>query len=277
VSATRLHIAFSESFAGSLIKALKQADRDDRVVCLPDDLSFGPINPPEPRVRSRWVLDELSVALGDEEWLTAATANFWTAALSTSAPRTVWFSRRGARELAGFFEFAWRLPVPSGVDVLEFDKEEVTYRWADGRTGTAMAKGLAAIQAPYFVAKRFWDRAKPLDRAAWEHYPRLWTGLRTDDAPLRIVDERGLVSAPLTHFDELLVSCASDDWRRIARVLGTAIAKIDEGPFIQPSELVLVSRIGALIDAGRLDGRGDLSQMHRSEVRLPAAVRAARS
>jgi len=50
---------FNPSAAAGLRDALRQSGRDERVVSLFDSLSFGPINPPEPELRRRWVEEEL--------------------------------------------------------------------------------------------------------------------------------------------------------------------------------------------------------------------------
>ncbi|MGO9359798.1 MAG: DUF1835 domain-containing protein [Xanthobacteraceae bacterium] len=54
-----LHVVFTAAGAESLRAALKTEGRKERVVCLLDDLSFGPINPPDPDVRKTWVETEL--------------------------------------------------------------------------------------------------------------------------------------------------------------------------------------------------------------------------
>lgn len=53
MAASTLHIVFDPSAAASLRDALRQAGRDERVVSLSDCLSFGPINPPDPGLRTQ--------------------------------------------------------------------------------------------------------------------------------------------------------------------------------------------------------------------------------
>jgi len=49
-----IHLVFTPSGAGCLRSALKGAGRDDAVVAFFDNLSFGPINPPDAsRAKSR--------------------------------------------------------------------------------------------------------------------------------------------------------------------------------------------------------------------------------
>jgi hypothetical protein len=54
-----LHIVFTMSGAGALRAAISESGGGDRVICLPDPLNFGPVNPPDPELRRKWVEEEL--------------------------------------------------------------------------------------------------------------------------------------------------------------------------------------------------------------------------
>lgn len=263
------HFVFSGSFAGSLLKALETAAPGDKVFCLQDDLGFGPINPPDPAMRRDWTRDELQFDFDPSDWPVGQTDDFWKIALSETEHRIVWVSKRVAREYAGFLEWVWRLE-DAPYDVVEFDQAEVTYRRPDGATRQSRAIGLALLPHYHLEAERYWDGAAPLNPAARERYRAIWTKLRSENAPLRVFGDRGLVSAPLSFFDEFLISCVVEDWRKVTRVLGEAISRTDDDQFIQTGELMLYARVIALAEAGRLESRGDLSQMRLGEVRLPA-------
>jgi len=58
------HVVFNTSGAASLRQALRSAGRDDDVVALMDDLSFGPIEPLDPSSRAKWVAE----TLGRDDW-----------------------------------------------------------------------------------------------------------------------------------------------------------------------------------------------------------------
>ncbi len=49
-----LHVVFGMAAAGSIREALTSAGRRERVIGCPDDLSFGPINPPSSDLRRPW-------------------------------------------------------------------------------------------------------------------------------------------------------------------------------------------------------------------------------
>src|SRR5258707_182783 len=72
--------------------------------------------------------------------------------------------------------------------------------------------------------RSFMDRAAPLSPPLRDQYRETWQNLRAEDAPLRIIRDDRLRSAPITHFDELISACASDQWVPIARVVGHAMA-----------------------------------------------------
>jgi uncharacterized protein DUF3658 len=93
--------------------------------------------------------------------------------------------------------------------------------------------------------------------------------LKAENAPLRILSDGELVSAPISHFDPLLLSCATAEWKKSAKIIGEAICESwIEG--MQTGDLVLIGRARVLVAAGRLECRGDVFDIHRSELRLPA-------
>jgi hypothetical protein len=267
--APHLHIVFSDTVGGSLKEALRRVGRRDRVIHLSDNLSFGPINPPDPAARQDWIRAQFLIDLGGREWPAGAIDKFWRAALSTSARRIVWVSKRAAHEYAGFLEFVWRLG-DAPCEVVEFDQDEIAYRRPDGQTRSSVAICLGELAPQHFEDKRYWDRAVPLDAAARDRYCANWAQLRSESAPFRIVTEHGLVSAPITQFDDLLLSCAVGNWRKVARVVGEALGSFLDGPFYQAGDFVLHARLCALVKEGRLEGQGNLSRWHFSEVRLPS-------
>jgi hypothetical protein len=264
------HFIFSDSAAGSLKQALKQAGRRDRVFCFGDNLSFGPIDPPDPAPRRQWIERELMLDLGNHTREVKRSDNFWHAA-SASTRRLVWFSRRDAGEHAGFLEWVWRLG-DAAYDVVEFDEAEVTFHRPDGRSARATMNSLALLPPEHLAAARYWDCARPLDAAARGRYRATWARLRCENAPLRVLDHSGLISAPLSFFDDLVISCVIEDWRKIARVVGEVLAKQYDDRFRQIGAWVVRSRIIRLADAGRLEGRGDQSLFGGAEVRLPAGI-----
>ncbi len=56
---TVAHFVFTLSGAGSLVRALRKAGRDDPVAVTSHDLNVGPINPSDPSVRAKLLETEL--------------------------------------------------------------------------------------------------------------------------------------------------------------------------------------------------------------------------
>ena len=105
-----------------------------------------------------------------------------------------------------------------------------------------------------------------------ERYRDLWQQLRSENAPLRVVDGDELVSAPISFFDSLLMSFVTDNWRKVGRIVGEALVAPMDNCIIGPGDLFLSARVNALVESGRLECRGNNPlEMRFSEVRLAQA------
>jgi uncharacterized protein DUF3658 len=60
-------------------------------------------------------------------------------------------------------------------------------------------------------------QAKTLPATPRDEYQALWRRLRAENAPLPILKGDSLLSAPISFFDTLLMSEASENWRKVAR------------------------------------------------------------
>lgn len=118
---------------------------------------------------------------------------------------------------------------------------------------------------------RLLERQRTLSSEEVAFYVAEWRRLKAENAPLRIVEKEQLVSAPITYFDDEIISRASNDWKKAAFVIGETMAmRIDK----HVSDLLLWARVHALVEAGVLELRGDISHIHSTEVRLnPLASR----
>jgi len=257
-----LHIVFSPSAAGCLRQALRDAGREDHVICHFDNLALGPINPPDPQTRLHWMEEELHYT--GWEWVFAEEEAFWKAALVEDVRRVAWISRRSATEYCGFLEWLWRLgDLPC--EVIDFTDMPVA-----GTRNRAFS--LFLLYPEEIVDNGVWDRAQPLGAAARERYHGYWRQLRAENAPLRVVDAEGLRSAPITFFDQELLSFAKAWWQKPARIIGETMGEWVghpmEQPYFQAGEGLLAARIIALVESGVLEGRGNLWNIQQSEVRL---------
>ena len=98
---------------------------------------------------------------------------------------------------------------------------------------------------------------------------RQWRRLKAENAPFRVVSDAGLVSAPIDHFDSWLLQRATTEWRRAVRIVGDAMGYNME-PYVQVGDLMLLTRIVALVEQGRLEAEGDPWDMRSCRLRLPA-------
>jgi Protein of unknown function len=83
-----------------------------------------------------------------------------------------------------------------------------------------------------------------------------------ENAPFCVVTPGGLVSAPIDHFDHLLLERATTQWHRAMLVVAETMIYKPE-PYRQVGDLMLLMRVIALAE-------GDPRDMHSSRVRLPS-------
>jgi Protein of unknown function/Domain of unknown function (DUF1835) len=249
-----VHVTFSMSAAESLRSALGLAGRSDEVVAMSDDLSFGPINPPDVAVRANWVEE----ALGFTDWaeMRPEMEQFWSKALSESSRRVVWVSRRSTREFCGFLEWLRR----NGERPFEVIDLTDAYR----------ATGM--IHDRQYVESRLWELARPLAVEIEAAYRTTWERLCCENAPLRMLTPRGLESAPLDVFDNQILSYVGEDWIKAALLVGHFLAEwaygdLSPAEIHQTGDVVPIARIAALIASGKLDGRGDPYELRTCTVR----------
>jgi hypothetical protein len=265
-----LHVMFSLSAAGSLRKALAETARSDEVVALPDDLSFGPLNPISADFRARWVETEL-----DYDWpswetdLSAQINAFWTRALSPEYRLIGWTSGRCASDHCGFLEWLWRLGERSCevIDLTDIRLDE--FQLQDGRSvPPRLAVSTGSVPHQQIISVNLFDLTTPQsapERASCHHK---WGRLRHENAALRVVADGELASAPLSFFDSTLLAHTKPNWLKAARVVGEVLGDHWRQGISPVGDLVLWARLRALADAGRVEYRGDLTRMQSTEVRL---------
>jgi Protein of unknown function/Domain of unknown function (DUF1835) len=265
---TTLHFVFSPSGAASLAEALEQAGRDDRVITFFDDVSFGPINPADSISRAKWVEEEL----GRTGWgeMTTESERGWQEALSPDARKVAWLTRRSAMEYAGFLEWLWRLG-DAPREVVDLTEVKVSRRQEHGPPRPPhLAVSLGMLNHDTICRDKLWDLAGPLRMTERRRYLDLWQQLRSENAPLRVIDGDKLVSAPISFFDLELMSSVADEWQKVSRIVGLAMAFQMDDWTIQTGDVFLAARVNALAKSGRLEVRGEsVLEILHSEARLP--------
>ena len=164
-------------------------------------------------------------------------------AVAPSSRKVAWFSRRSAVEYSGFLEWLWCLDrQPCDViDLTEVRVTDPTQNTAPVKTRLALSLGL--LTARQILDSGLIDHPEMLTAEARGRYREIWHRLRTENAPLRVLSAEGLVSAPITFFDELLLNCAADRWQRTARIVGEVLANELSASILQTGDLVLFSRV----------------------------------
>jgi hypothetical protein len=261
-----LHVVFVPSGAAELRKAIAQLGREDEVIELFDDLSFGPINPPDSETRHRWVEHELGYTGWDE--ITAEAEVFWRKAVSDPNRTVAWWSRRTTNEYAGFLEWLWRLEDSQCkvIDVTELTVADPS----NSENPSREVVSLRYLSAEQMRTSQIMERSSELSGQTRGRYREAWRKLRAENAALRVLSGHSLVSAPLSFFDTLLLSQITTRWQKVAMVVGNALTASRKDLIVQVSDLVLAARIRALAESGRIESQGNLTKMRYSEVRLPS-------
>lgn len=263
-----VHITFSESAAGSLMSALKRLGRTDRVLPLADNLGIGPINPPDPRSRDAWRLETLGDAAND--LLVASTEAFWRTLSSIRTDIVAWISTRYVTEYCGFLELLGRAAAPVRV----VDVAQMEFAGRDGRPDPYPSQAFSCMRDDLIVSHGLLARAVPASPEARVTWSREWSQLREDNAALRVLTENGLISAPVDHFDDMLLSLVGDDWQTCARVVGNALNRMSSGTHRQACDDTFVfARLLTLMDNEILEGKNerDTWSIHESWVRRPVS------
>ena len=262
-----LHIVFSTSAAVDLRRALISAGRAAEVIAAVDDLSFGPIDPLGDCLRARWVEEVLGYSGWDA--VVQRQERFWSGALSDRPERIVWVSRRSTLEFCGFLEWLSR---NEGRPFKVIDLTDVTFP-SNGDSGSLVLAPVTSLIHDYqFSGARLWDLAAPAPLEAQAAWLALWDRLRSDNAPFRILSSAGLASAPLDVFDEQIVRFIDDDWGKAGHAVGhflyaSAYESFCSAGVHQTGDMVAIARIATLIQAGKIEGRGNPYELKTCEVR----------
>jgi len=258
-----MHAIFTYAGAHELRRALLLTQQQDVIVSLEHDLNIGPIRPSDPVTRGAWMKRRLD----DEAYRMDGIDVPWDAVLASDTAPTVWFSRRSASEYAGFLELLWRMG-DAPCNIIDLSETRVT---SENRSGqirpSRLAVSLALLTADEIVRGNLFATSRPLSLEDRARYRSIWSRLRDENAPLRVLDRGELVSAPVSHFDALLLSIATSEWRKMALILGHALAETWEDAIAQIGDNFLAARIRALADMGQLELRGDVSARRTTEVR----------
>lgn len=245
-----VHVVFNMSAASSLRQALRSLKRHQTVIGLPNDLSFGPIDPPTADLRGRWVED----TLGYNRWqdLHEPIDLFWNRATGRDITPVAWVCRRSAEEFAGFLEFVSRIG-GHPFRMVDITQVEFAPRPDRSESETWRAVSFGFVPSDSIVKARLLDSQTVLTEQELQTYRDLWRRLRSENAAFRVVSDLGLHSA-ITHFDNAVASQVTDDWQKCSRVVADSLVALWYDGF-RVGDLVLWSRVRTLADEGVFDER----------------------
>jgi hypothetical protein len=194
-----IHVTFGDSAAGSLMQARGVLEPDKHkseirasVRQLIDDLSVGPIAADRQRQRAAWRRNVL--------WFvrehSTRVASFWRFVTTTRADLVAWMSRRSAREYCGLLAVCARVDQTriSVVDVASLD-----------------ARAFGALLTRNIVTERLLTKARRLTASQRRAYRKTWQRLQRENAAVRVVNNRSIISQPATYFDDALLSFVTDE------------------------------------------------------------------
>jgi hypothetical protein len=256
-----LHIAPGDSAGGSLKQAIIDAGRDDEVLRWLDDLSCGPIDPDDPSTRAQWW-----APFHSDRDVEGKLRAFWARVAESQDRLVVWVGRHSAQELSFFLSWANQMAARP-YEIVDVTGLCLPYTKRDGSSG--ITRPLSAVSmVPPGVLKSLLDNHQPIMAGERLELGRRWDQLRKENAPFRVVTANGLVSAPADHFDQTLTVQASKEWQKIAHIIGSAMGNDDE-PYEQVGDVMLLTRVVAMVEQGKLIADGDPWDMRACRVRLP--------
>jgi hypothetical protein len=256
-----LHVVPGDSAGGSLRHAIRDVGRDEEVLPFRDDLSCGPIEPGDPSARATW-WERFHEASEVEGELRA----FWNRIATTDDRLVVWFGRYTAQELAFLLAWADRLGERS-YDVVDVTGLRLPFSRRDDSLALSQpAPGVSSV--PTDGLRSLLGSERPVAIHETEECRQQWQRLRKENAPFRVVTAMGLVSAPVDHFDPLLLERATPEWRKVSYILHETIWYNSE-PYKQVGDVMLLTRVVALVEEGKLLADGAPWDMRSCRVRLP--------
>ena len=87
-------------------------------------------------------------------------------------------------------------------------------------------------------------------------------------AELKIINK--LTPDQIKRIDEVLLAHSAPQWRKVARVVGSAMMQM-RGEYPGLPDVYYSGRIAELVNAGKLQSQGNLRRMRFSEVRISGA------
>lgn len=174
----------------------------------------------------------------------------------------LWTARWCAADVAFYLAYVARCEEPPHV----LDVSGLRVRSGSGRPYSITAVGTLPSQA--IVGLDLLAQARRLSHEEHLSAKTRWLELQAENAELRILDESGLRSAPVSHHDHLIVDNVCMEWRRGDHVVADATNRIDTS-YWMCNPAFIWARIRSLVADGRFEARGDLDSWRDCWLRRP--------
>lgn len=261
-----VHVAWGAARADSVRQALRLQGRAERVIALTYVLDVGPIEPFDPDARRVWFAENTRPDDEPNEVPTDPEVP-WAEATDPGVHPVYWGCLTDAAEHAYFLRFVTRM-AGRPFDIVEVIGSDFP------RPGAASPVwSLGQLRPKEMVAADLGGRRRPFTEDENEAATARWAKLRRENAPLRIVRDETLVSAPLTHFDDVLTAFATGEWELLIKLIARVIGHLDDGsdqPGQGCSHELLFARILMLGQTGTLEVSGPGPGMRDFKVRSVA-------
>jgi hypothetical protein len=259
-----VHVAWGPSRVDSIRDALRLKGSAERVIALSHALNVGPIDTLDADARRVWARANLRDDDPNRDWHEPEAP--WSEATSLGAHPVYWVCLTDAGDHASFLEFASRMAGRP------FDIVDATGLDLATIGGISPVWSLGQVRPEEIVASGLVERRRPFSQAESDAAVEAWSRLRRENAPLRIMREGRLISAPLSHFDAVLTTQAKRERELLIELIGRALDHLDfeaDPPGQGTGDELLFARVLALGEADALEVTGSGLGMRDYEVRLP--------
>lgn len=263
-----VHLAWGVSRAESVREALRLQGCAARVIALSHDLSLGPIASLDGAARRAWLAANTRDDADEDPVAPVDCEAPWAEATAAGIHPVFWVCRTQVAEQACLLAFAARMAGRP------FDIVDATGFDFTGFSPVSPIWSLSQLRPAEIVASGLIRRRRPFTRAERDAAATTWARLCRENAPLRIVRDGCLVSAPLTQFDSVLLRQAAPDRERLIQLVARTLQHLEaalDPPGQGCSHTILFARILALGRAGALEVTGPGPGMRDYAVRRPAA------
>lgn len=253
-----VHVVLGDSAGGCLRHLIRTGRLPGTVVVVPEDLSWGPL---DPAGRMDFWRRSYRGYLADDspEWLADPWAGVDRAAADGAAGDLVIWRGDNPADAVLLAAVCDRLPVP-GSALWQVNVS----RWTDG-----VGPHYVPEFEPDVLAGAWPVAVAPVSMREREHHATRYRELMADGHMVRRFVAGEVVGLPADAYDAQLLAACPSEWRRAARAVGEAMGACD--PDNKMSDLFFSTRLQHLIESGEVEVEGDLRDLRSYRVRRAAA------